>query len=119
MADVELAPISRIAPRRSVRTLLVWLILAALFPGVIAAIFFVADLYRTQHDKLEQDTLQTARALVQAVDSQVFKVQTVAETLAGSAELESRNLADFHRRASALIQGTTIGSNVVLCESDG
>jgi PAS domain S-box-containing protein len=119
LADVELAPISRIAPRRSVRTLLVWLILAALFPGVIAAIFFVVDQYHTEHDKFEQDTLQIARALVQAVDSQVLKVQTVAETLAGSAELESRNLADFHRRASALIQGTTIGSNVVLCESDG
>ena len=119
MVDDPMKPISRTATRWSVRALLAWLVLATLLPGVIGTMVLFANHYGAHRAEFEKDTLQTTRALVQAVDGQLLKLQAVAETLATSSELQSGDFAGFHRRAGALMRGANIGTHVVLSDPTG
>lgn len=103
---------------RPVRTYLNWLVLACLLPGVIgAAALFV---YQYHHGRAEQKNsmILATRALAQAIDNDILKVQAVAETLAQSEILARRDFSSFHRHAREVLVRVGLGNNVVLTDRD-
>ncbi|MGE5468006.1 MAG: EAL domain-containing protein [Ignavibacteria bacterium] len=107
------------AGQRSVRTFLIWLVLACLLPGILGAVLLFAREYREGRNQLGKDTLQTVRALVQAVDNQILRAQAVAEGLATANSLQEHDFATFHRRARDALAQTGLGANVVLTDASG
>lgn len=113
-----MVPISP-TPRWTVRTLLTWLVLACLLPGVVGTVILIFYEYEVGRARLEKDTIQTARALVQAVDAHLLKVQIVAQSLSTAGSLSKRNFADFHHRADELLVATKPGSHAILTDQSG
>ena len=107
------------ARRWSVRTYLIWLVLASLLPAVAGGIALLAYEYRSARAQQDNDTLRTARALVQAVDSHLLHAQAVAATLATSDPLARGDLARFHDRAREAIERSGLATNVVLLDEAG
>lgn len=106
-------------PLRSVRTLLLGLALACLLPGVIGAVLLFFQQYQDGRASLKKDTIQTARALTQSVDSRLLAVQNAAQALATSGALARQDLAAFHRRAQVFVQQTGVGTQVVVSDASG
>jgi diguanylate cyclase (GGDEF)-like protein len=105
--------------RWSVRSLLNCLVVACLLPGVIgAAGLLIAD-YRQQREELRKSTVQTTRALVQAVDSHLLRALAVAQVLSTSDALARNDLRTFHRRAREAVALVGLGTNAVLRDSSG
>jgi diguanylate cyclase (GGDEF)-like protein len=98
---------------------LIWLVLACLLPGVIGATALFAYEYRERRTQLERDTLLTARALMQAVDSHLQRAQAVAETLSTSDALRRDDFAAFHARAREVMTLSALGTNVVVRDESG
>jgi diguanylate cyclase (GGDEF)-like protein/PAS domain S-box-containing protein len=107
------------ASRWRTRTFLLWLVLACLLPGVAGtSVLYVAD-YFDGRSRLEQDTILTARVLIQSVDAQLLKTQAVAQALSSAGALPKHDYARFHQRAKELLATTGVGSNVVLSDRSG
>ena len=106
-------------PRWSVRTLILCLIIACLLPAVGGTVAFFFHMYRSGRAQLELNTLQTARALVSAVDGQLTRAKIVGEALATSHSLARRDFPEFHRRALDLLRRESAGANVVLIDQSG
>jgi len=104
---------------RTVRTILSWLVVACMLPGIIGAtaIFFLE--YRQAAQQQERDTIQTARALMQAVDNHILRVQSLAQGLAASDSLATNDLRTFYGQARKALAETRLGSSVVLASRDG
>lgn len=116
--DAVAGPVN--ASRRwQTRSLLIWLVVACLIPGIIGTIVLLLYEYQTGRARLESDTIQTARALAQAVDGHLLKAQIAAQSLATAGSLSKRNFADFQRRAKELLQATHAGSHVILADQSG
>lgn len=103
----------------AVRAYLLWLVLACLLPGVLGASLLFASQYRQTRDHLEGATVLTTRAMAQAVDNYILRVQSVAQTLAASPDLQEGNLAKFHEDATRTMQRLGLGTNVVLRDARG
>lgn len=101
-------------PQRSVRTLLFWLVLACLSPGVIGAALLFIHQYQEGRSQQERGLTQTARALVQAVDTHLLRVQAAGEALATSDSLARGDLVRFHEQAQKLLKASELAVNVVL-----
>ena len=98
---------------------MICLVLACLLPGFIgASIFFVYE-YKKSRTQLSKDTLQTARALVQSVDSQLLRAQAIAQALSTSDSLAKKDLARFHMSAQRAVALSGIGVNIVLKDKAG
>ena len=106
-------------PCHSVRTILLLLVSACLIPGVIGTAFLFVHDYLNGRDRLERDTILTARALVQDVDSKLSHARAVAQTLASSETLARRDFAAFLSSAATTLALTGVGVNVVLSDSSG
>lgn len=109
----------RTRPLWSVRAYLTWLALACLLPGITGAVILFVHEFRVARAQLEQDTLQTARALLQAVDGQLLRAQAVAQSLSTAGSLSRHDLATFHHRARELLALSAVGANVVLSDESG
>lgn len=96
-----------------------WLVLACLMPGVLGATGFFIYQYRQALVQQEKNTIQTARALVQAVDNHLLRALAVAQTLSAAETLAKRDLAGFHRDARGAIALAGLGTNVVLRDEAG
>jgi len=107
------------ATRWRIGALLVWLVLACLLPGILGVAVLFAREYRNGRAQLERDLMATARAMAQAVDSQLLRAQTVGQVLATSGALNRQDLEGFHRRAREVIATTKVGMNVVLSDESG
>ncbi len=103
----------------SVRTFLIWLVLACLLPGVIGAIALFVHEYRESRARQERDMISTARALVQAVDSHLLRGQALAQALATTDALTTHDLARFYRGAQETMQRAGLGTNIVLRDEAG
>lgn len=103
----------------SVRQLLLWLVLACLLPGLLVAAVLMGYQHSQSRHELEQQTIFTARALVQSVDNHLFKMQSTAQALANSESLKQGNLAAFHSEASQTMRQVGLGSNMVLRDRAG
>jgi len=107
------------SPSASVRSILIWLVLVCLLPGVIGSAVILYLSYQSMRAQLESDTIQTARALTQAVDAELVKAQAAAQALATSGHLVSKDFAAFYAQAMDLLQQTGIGNNFVLSDATG
>jgi diguanylate cyclase (GGDEF)-like protein/PAS domain S-box-containing protein len=103
----------------SVRALLIYLVLACLLPGFIGACVFFVYEYQKSRAQLNKDTLQTARALVQTVDSHLLTAQAVALSLTTAESLLKKDFARFHDRAKKTVALSGLGTNVVLRDRAG
>ncbi|WP_298236030.1 response regulator [uncultured Azohydromonas sp.] len=100
------------------RSLLTALVLACLLPAVLGATLLFGHEYRAGRDNLDRDTVQTARALTQAMDNQLLTAQAIGQVLASSAVLAQGDLATFHRRARDAVAAAGSVTNVVLIDPD-
>lgn len=103
----------------SVRTILISLVLACLLPGVFGASAILYVSYQRERVQLEVDTIQTARAMAQAVDAELLKAQAAAQAMATSGYLFSEDFVTFYEHATDLLQQTEIGNNFVLSDEMG
>lgn len=104
---------------RSVRTILIWLVLACLLPGVIGAVALFAFQYREARAQQERDTIRIVRALVQAVDNHLLKAQTLAQVLSTSRAISRHDFAWLHQQAREAVALAGLASNVVLSDETG
>lgn len=102
-----------------VRTFLMWLVLACLLPGVLGATGLFVYQYRQGRAQQAKDTIQTARALVQAVDNHLLRAQAVVETLSVSEALARHDFAVFHQQARRAVALSGLGTNIVLRDEAG
>ena len=103
----------------SVRALLLWLIVACLLPVAIGAGVLSQIALRDGRAGLQNNTIQTTRALAQAVDGQLARAELIAQALATSDALARHDLAAFHQRAEALLQESHIGQSVLIYNIHG
>lgn len=68
--------------RWRIGSVLLWLALACLLPGMVSTTVMFALQYREGRAQLENDMLTTARALVRAVDNQLLIARASALSLA-------------------------------------
>lgn len=106
-------------PQRSSRTLLIRLVIACLLPGVFGAVALFYYEYQRGQSQIEADAIQTTRALVQAVDSQLLRAQAAAQALTTSKYLAERDFGGFHRQATALLEKIGLGTYVALHDKAG
>ena len=109
----------RSTPLRSARTLLLWLVLACWLPAVVGTVALFFHVFQDGRAQLRKTTIATARALVQVVDGELMRTQALAFALATSDSLQRGDFPKFHQRASALLQATGMGTNVVLSDASG
>jgi len=103
----------------TVRFVLTCLVLACLFPGVIGASAILYFTYHAERALLERDAIQTARAMANAVDTDLLKAQAAGQALATSRDLLSGDFVAFYKQATKLLQDTEIASNIVLSDATG
>ena len=92
---------------------------AALIPGLLIGAILSYGIYQNERSRLEQGALQTARALLQAIDSELIKARDLTLSLSKSEYLLTRNFAGFYRQASEVIKVTGTGHNYVLSDTNG
>ncbi|HEX6736100.1 MAG TPA: response regulator [Azonexus sp.] len=95
------------------------LLLVALLPGVLGAALVLYVTYQNDRAQNQQATIQTARALVQAVDAELLKVQTAAMVLSKSGNLTRRDFPAFYRQAKEVAQLTPGVTNFVISDRSG
>lgn len=98
---------------------MVCLVLACLLPGFLGVGVFFAYEYKKNSTQLIKDTLQTTRALVQAIDSQLLRAQSIAQSLSTSDSLLRRDFAHFHENARSAIVLTGFVTNITLKDLAG
>jgi diguanylate cyclase (GGDEF)-like protein len=91
----------------------------ALIPGILTGSILAYGIYHTERDRLEQGALQTARALLKAIDAELSKAETTALVLSRSEHLQTKNFAAFYGQAKEVIKITGIGNNYVLSDVAG
>lgn len=103
----------------SVRVLLLWLMLACLLPGLLGSAAILYRSYHSERSQLEQNTLQTTRALMQTVDAELAKVKAVGMTLATSPYLVTKDFSGFHAQARAAASLLDYDGNFILVDAAG
>jgi diguanylate cyclase (GGDEF)-like protein len=103
----------------SVRTFVIWLVVACLLPGVIGAIVLFIYQYTESRAQLEKNMVSTSRALVQATDNHLLRLQAVVQALATSDALARHDFAQFHQQARETVAKVGLGNNVVLRDQAG
>lgn len=105
--------------RRGIYAVLLWLVVASLLPGMVGATVLFVREYLHGRAQLEASTIATARALAQAVDSQLFQAVAIGDALATAKSLQSDDLATFHEHARKLIDVSKAVDVVVLSDATG
>lgn len=94
------------------------LVVACVLPAALAASWLIYHDYRMQRISLERDTIETARALSQAVDRELVGAEASLRVLATSPLLKSGDLHNFYLQTQEVLTGTTDVS-VVLSDIGG
>lgn len=95
------------------------LFLLALIPGLVIGLGLSYAIFQNERTTLQQGSLQTARALLQAVDSDIASVQSLALSLSRSEYLRAGDLAAFYEQAREVIELSGVGFNGVLSDAQG
>jgi signal transduction histidine kinase/ActR/RegA family two-component response regulator len=104
--------------QRTIRFWLICLVVACVLPVTLAAGFLIINSYRQNNANVGRSTIATSRALMQAVDAELYGVQSALQALATSPHLTSGDLAGFHQQAREALK-VVVGGNVVLTDSTG
>jgi PAS domain S-box-containing protein len=103
----------------SVRSMLIWVVVACLLPAAIGIGALVSYLYQNGRADLQKGTLQITHALTLAIDDQLEDAQAAAEILATSSYLYSNDWAGFHARASEVLKMRNSGRTVIVSNASG
>lgn len=96
------------------------LFLAAILPGLIGLVFVLVTSYQRAQADLDQQALQTARALTQAVDREMVGAQMTMQGFAISAAgIDSKDFAILDREAREILERTNIADGIVLTDESG
>ncbi|MBI5107370.1 MAG: diguanylate cyclase [Rhodocyclales bacterium] len=105
--------------RYRVRTVLAWVVVGCLLPGMIAAwVLFIRE-YVEGRAQLEKATIATARALSLAVDSHLLRGMAAAQALSIAVPVARQDVAAFHQRARGVLALSQAGDIVVLSDATG
>jgi signal transduction histidine kinase/CheY-like chemotaxis protein len=89
------------------------LVLATIVPAWLATIFFIIHSDEAQRALLDQQTVGTARALMQAVDRELSGTQSALDVLATSPSLVTGDLSRFYEQAHEVLRRVK-GTDIVL-----
>jgi len=104
--------------QRTIRFWLTWLVIGCVLPATLGSAFLFTISYQQQRAILERNTIATARALMQAIDAELFGAQSALQVLAASHRLASGDLASFYLQASEALPN--IGGNyIAITDSTG
>ena len=92
--------------------------IGCVLPATLGSAFLFTISYRQQQAILERNTIATARALMQAIDAELFGVQSALQVLAASQRLASGDLASFYRQANEALPNIA-GNYIVITDSTG
>jgi len=101
----------------TIRAKLVWLVLACVVPAFIGFGLLINHFYERERSQLQSDALQTARALVLAVDRDLNSGKMVALALATSPSIDRQDYAAFHAQARSLLGPDFPGFTIVLLDA--
>src|SRR5688572_13621078 len=101
------------------RSHLVTLVLAVLLPMIVFAAMVVALFGRQQRTDVEHGAVETARALINAVDESLTSSVKLLEALATAQSLDVGDLRGFHAEARRVVASHRDWLTVVLFSPDG
>ncbi|MDR7048992.1 signal transduction histidine kinase/CheY-like chemotaxis protein [Duganella sp. 3397] len=107
--------VARLPTIRSQIYSLVW---ACALPAILGFALLTNNFIVRERKTIQQDTLITARALIQAVDRDLNTGITVALALANSPSIDNRDFAAFYRQATEVLRPEFPGYNFVLHDHD-
>ena len=102
----------------TIRSQIYSLVVACALPAIIGFALLTNNFFERERRQIQQDTLITARALIQAVDRDLNTGITVALALANSPSLDSGDIAAFQRQATNVLRPEFPGFNFVLSDRD-
>src|SRR5437879_11582517 len=100
-------------PGMRLRSHLIALVLAVLVPMVVFAAIVVVMFGRQQRATAERGAVQTARALMNAVDEALGSTVTALEALATARSLAQGELKEFHAEARRVLATQAGGKGIV------
>jgi len=104
--------------QRTIRFWLTCLVIGCVLPATLGSVFLFTISYQQQRAILERNTITTARALMQAIDAELFGAQSALQVLAASDRLASGDLGGFYLQASEALPN--IGGNyIAIIDSTG
>ena len=102
----------------SIRAHLALLVVAAIAPAVLVAAGLLVFEQRNEAERLDRDSIATARAMVHAIDREIVNLTAAAQVLATSQRLQSGDIEAFRAQAER-VAALHIGTNVVVSGADG
>ncbi|MUT71504.1 hybrid sensor histidine kinase/response regulator [Stutzerimonas frequens] len=101
----------------SIRSRLVWLVIAVIAPALAFALYGTYAVYRAQSAQVDQGMKEVSRAVALAVDRELNRYATIVSTLAASPTIIRGDLRTFHER----LQQTkhAVGSSVTIFDPQG
>ena len=119
MTDGESLVSARARPRRySMRTGLLLLVFACIFPALVVASLAVYESYVIQKERIFRDTIFLARNLTAILDRELTAVEAGMQMLASSPDLVAGDLPAFHQRARDAVR-FQIADSYVLTDRAG
>src|SRR5450631_4738525 len=104
--------------QRTIRFWLTCLVIGCILPATLGSAFLFTISYQQQRAILERNTIATARALMQAIDAELFGAQSALQVLAASHRLASGDLASFYLQASDALPNVG-GNYLAITDSTG
>lgn len=90
-----------------------------LIPGLLIGLLLCYGIYQNERVRIEQSALQTTRALLKAIDSELVKAEFTVLTLSKSEHLKTRNFSAFYSQARDDLKATEAGLHFVLTDLTG
>jgi two-component system, sensor histidine kinase and response regulator len=111
-----LLPIGRHS--RSMHVWLSWLVVGCIVPAALVAGILILESYDRERASVERNIVDTARALMQAVDADLNGMVSNVQVLATAPSLRAGDFHAFYDQAKLLLP-TQIGSNIVVHDPTG
>ena len=102
----------------SIRRRLTALVLATAVPSALLAAALIAYEHQRDRERLERESIATARGIALDLDRELVGVELAARVLATSRRIHTGDFEGFRRRAEEIIE-SGIGTNVVLSDASG
>src|SRR5581483_7505114 len=103
----------------SLRTRLLWLVVVALLPVAIFAVYGVLALGAQQRSQVQQALVERARALTSAVDHELFNSIAALKILALSKNLDTGDIKRFYTDATSAVATRSDWDGVILVDLSG
>src|SRR5258708_13303275 len=78
-----------------------WLVIGCILPAALVAGILIVESYQRERASMERAMIDTARALMQAVDADLSRVPSTIQVLAASPSLPAGDLRAFFDQAQA------------------